>query len=436
MDSGFGRRHVIDTTSDPIANSRVNAERDLKIAVIDAWLFSPDYDWALVDALRGLGHEVRLCTSGPCSHGESSATEALASHTLDPLTLSLLPWLSEPPAAWCKALLHPAVMRTLVRALRDWGPDVIHFQWTPFPLCDQWFLPALRRIAPIVCTVHDVVPFNGNPTSALQKVGAVDILRDFDAVVAHTRRSSQYLASLLPGSQKVCQIAHGLLHAGAVSGGPSSATDPTSGNKLVILFFGKIKPYKGLDTLIRAVSLLPARLHCRVGLRIVGKPYMDTHALKALAESLRVTHMIDFQFRFVASDQIPAMLQSASVIVLPYREVDASGVLMTALAAGRPIVATKVGAMAELLTHGQDALLVQAGDAAGLAGALTQVLEDDGIRLSLSEGARRLQASIPTWPDIGRETVALYLQVIDPTVRTIKHPSQFASTPSRREADH
>jgi glycosyltransferase involved in cell wall biosynthesis len=144
---------------------------------------------------------------------------------------------------------------------------------------------------------------------------------------------------------------------------------------------------------------------------------MDTGALIAMAESLQVAHLIDFQFRFIADGEISALLQAASVIVLPYREVDASGVLMTALAEGRPIVATRVGAMAELLTDGQDALLVPVGDADLLASALSQVLEDRAVRQRLAEGARRLGASIPTWRDIGRETVALYDEVIGPQKR-------------------
>ena len=389
----------------PPAQLRQVRSPDLKIAIIDAWLFSPNYDRALVEALSELGHEVRLCSFG-----------REAPHNLTP-TDALLPYIPRLLAASCKAFLHPLVMCVLVEILQDWRPDVIHFQWTPFPLCDRWFLHALRRIAPIICTVHDIVPFNGNPVSTIQVLGAVRILREFDAIVAHTQRSVRHLTSLSRGPRRIRHIAHGLLQHGVGPGALVSKVKSTSESKLVVLFFGKLKPYKGIDVLIRAASLIPARLQSHIRLRIVGKPYMDTGALIAMAESLQVAHLIDFQFRFIADGEISALLQAASVIVLPYREVDASGVLMTALAEGRPIVATRVGAMAELLTDGQDALLVPVGDADLLASALSQVLEDRAARQRLADGARRLGASIPTWRDIGRETVALYDEVIGPQKR-------------------
>jgi glycosyltransferase involved in cell wall biosynthesis len=328
-------------------------------------------------------------------------------------------------------------MCILVEILQDWRPDVIHFQWTPFPLCDRWFLHALRRIAPIICTIHDIVPFNGNPISTIQVLGAVRILREFDAVVAHTQRSVQHLTSLSPGPRRIRHIAHGLLQHGTGPRALVSEVESTSEGKLVVLFFGKLKPYKGLDVLIRAASLIPARLQSHIRLRIVGKPYMDTRALIAMAESLQVTHLIDFQFRFIDDGEISALLQAASVIVLPYREVDASGVLMTALAEGRPIVATRVGAMAELLTDGQDALLVPVGDADLLASALSQVLEDRAVRQRLADGARRLGASIPTWRDIGRETVALYDEVIAPETRARQTKEEtVAHDPRELDQEH
>jgi glycosyltransferase involved in cell wall biosynthesis len=110
------------------------------------------------------------------------------------------------------------------------------------------------------------VPFNGNPVSTIQVLGAVRILREFDAVVAHTQRSVRHLTSLSPGPRRIRHIAHGLLQHGAGPGALVSEVESTPEGKLVVLFFGKLKPYKGLDVLIRAASLIPARLQSHIRL--------------------------------------------------------------------------------------------------------------------------------------------------------------------------
>jgi glycosyltransferase involved in cell wall biosynthesis len=303
-------------------------------------------------------------------------------------------------------------MHRLVPRLREWSPEIIHFQWLPLPLIDRVFLPALRRIAPLVLTVHDSIPFNNSPSVRIQRWGSQSILAKFDALIVHTNQArSRLIAAGLPG-QKIANIAHGLLHEGMRDLDAIGNTPQSTGAVVNILLFGKVKPYKGVDVLIRALALLSPTdsANCRV--RVVGKPYMDAELLPKMAASLGVGDCLQFDFGFVRDEDIPSIFAAASLVVLPYRRIDASGVLMTAVAAGRPIVATRIGSFAELLCDGTNALLVPPNDDQALARALHQIVSDAALHNRLAAGARQLRDATPSWTNIGRSTHAVYERAI------------------------
>ena len=385
----------------------------LKVCLVDASLFTGPYDQALMGGLRAMGDDVRLYT---CVMPQGSALGRDCDVIQSFYHLSAGPPFSHLPetlSRWCKGLDHAASMRRLVDELAAWRPDVIHFQWTPIPIVDRWFLARLRRIAPIICTVHDTSPFNGSPSSRIQNVGAHDILTKFDAIIVHTDQARIRFENPKQRIKNIRKIPHGLLptprgvietpHCVEASGTPI----------LDILLFGKVKPYKGVDVLIRALSLLSSADRAKCRARVVGKPYMDTRILKDLAASLGVSNVVQFDFRHVEDHEVPGLFNSASVVVLPYREIDASGVLSTAVAMGRPVIATNIGGFAELLSNDSDAILVSPNDAHGLSLALHRVIQDAALRDHLAAGIRKLRDATPNWVDIGHSTHRLYEQLVE-----------------------
>lgn len=385
----------------------------MKVCLVDPSLFTGPYDQALMGGLRAIGDEVRLYT---CVIPQSSALGRDRGVIQCFYRLSAGPPISHLPetlARWCKGLDHTASMRRLVSELAAWRPDVIHFQWTPLPIVDRWFLARLRRIAPIVCTVHDTSPFNGSPSSRIQTVGALDILTKFDAIIVHTDRGRIRFENPNQRINNVCKISHGLLLGPRGLIETSHCVEASGTSILDILLFGKVKPYKGVDVLIRALSLLSLEDKAKCRARVVGKPYMDTRILKNLAASLGVSSIVQFDFRHVEDHEIFGLFDSASVVVLPYREIDASGVLLTAVTVGRPIIATNIGGFAELLSNGSDAILVSPNDAHGLALALHRVIQDAALRDHLAAGIRKLRDATPSWIDIGRSTHRLYEQLAE-----------------------
>jgi glycosyltransferase involved in cell wall biosynthesis len=382
----------------------------MKIAVIDPSLFTWPYDHALVEGLRDNGHTVSLFTKHLADEepGKNASEiveffypglHSVWARKLPSLVLSML-----------KGLMHPVCLVILLRRLWRLRPDVIHFQWAPLPAVDRIFIPAFRRIAPTILTVHDSAPFNNDPRSIVQRIGVISIMKSFDRLIVHTNRARQRLISRGLPSAKVAIIPHGMLEPDTVH-----AVRPAAGNAsdpVTLLLFGKIKPYKGTDVAIRALAAMPTESRARCRLRIVGKPYMDVEPLFALARELRVEPNIVWDLRFVSDDELSQIFSEADVMVMPYREIDASGVLMVALSIGIPVVASRIGLFAEMLEDGQHGHLVTPEDPAALAASLTSLADNAPERSRMSGNVRALRASIPDWRCIGEQTGALYTSIL------------------------
>jgi glycosyltransferase involved in cell wall biosynthesis len=183
----------------------------------------------------------------------------------------------------------------------------------------------------------------------------------------------------------------------------SSASGPVT-----VLLFGKIKPYKGTDVLIRALAAMPAASRARCRVHVVGKPYMDMEPLFALARELGVESNIIWDLRFVAEDELTRIFAEADMIVMPYREIDASGVLMFGLSIGLPIVASRIGLFAEVLENGEHGRLVTPDEPDELAEALTALVDSSAERARMSRNVQALRDSLPDWQTVGAQTTALY----------------------------
>jgi glycosyltransferase involved in cell wall biosynthesis len=120
---------------------------------------------------------------------------------------------------------------------------------------------------------------------------------------------------------------------------------------------------------------------------------------------------VRFVPRFITDPEIPAYFRRADLVVLPYREIDQSGVLFTALAFGRPLLMSSVGGFPEVAAHGAGEL-VPPGDAAALHAALERLLGDPAARERLAAGARAAAAGPYAWDEIGRRTLALYESLV------------------------
>jgi glycosyltransferase involved in cell wall biosynthesis len=224
-----------------------------------------------------------------------------------------------------------------------------------------------------------------------------------DAVVVHSEHGRDRLvAELGIDPEKVHAIRHGaftylleLEHERPLPPELAAVDGP------VVLCFGLMRPYKGIDLLLEAWRGIEG-----AELWMVGMPRMDIEPLRARAPA-----SVRWVPRFVTEPEIPAYFRRADLVVLPYRQIDQSGVLFTALAFGRPLLLTDVGGFSEVAREGA-ARVVAPDDPSALHAALAELVRDPAAREGLARAAGAAAAGPYAWDAIARQTAALYQELL------------------------
>jgi glycosyltransferase involved in cell wall biosynthesis len=365
----------------------------MRVQIVDPPAYTPPYDHALSAALAAAGADVELVTSrfahGPVPEARGYAlTELFYRAAADRAAASRT-------GRALKLAGHVPGMLRLRRHAR--AADIVHLQWLTLPAVDARLLPAKPR----VWTVHDPPP-----TGAGRRGWAAAAAR-MDALVAHSAAGADVIAERLEVDRdRIRVIPHGPLDHLTERSDERPLPDELAGaDGPVILYFGLMRPYKGIDVLLEAFREVRG-----AELWIVGRPMMDLKPLRELASHCR--EPVRWLPRFITDPEIPALFRRADLVVLPYREADQSGVLYTALAFGNAVVATTVGGFPDVAAHGDALRLVAPGDAPALAGALTELLADEGERRRLAAAARAAAEGPYSWDGIAAQTLALYREVL------------------------
>jgi glycosyltransferase involved in cell wall biosynthesis len=257
----------------------------------------------------------------------------------------------------------------------------------------------------VIC--HNVLPHERRPGDvALTRA----LLRHADTVLTHSAAQAAQARELAPGATvrtvtmpphlpapasqtqdteraEVSAPAHTPLP------GPADAPAPTR-----LLFFGIVRPYKGLDVLLRALAQAPPQ----VTLTVVGEFWGDSTEMDNLIAELGLAGRVTVRPGYVPADEIPALFGAADALVMPYRDATASQNALLAFAYGVPVITTTAGALADQVRDGVDGLTCAPDDDKDLL----RVLEE----ISDPETARRLRAGVrPVDPEPGW---AAYLRVL------------------------
>src|SRR5215208_2751955 len=252
--------------------------------------------------------------------------------------------------------------------------DVRHFQWLPVERIDSYLLPAAR---PRLLTMHNVI-----------RREAVDVrlAQRMDAVVVHTRHG----AELLGGGERVHVIPHGAFeHLTHQRHERPLPAELAAVERPVVLYFGVVRPYKGVDVLVEAFQQVED-----AELWVVGRPLeVSVEHLRRLAPPGRVR----FVDRYVGDAELPAYFRQADLLVLPHLNVDVSGVLFAGLAFGKAMIMSDVGGFRELVHDHGAGVLVAPGDRNALAAAIGRLLAEPGERRRLEGLAAAAAAGPFSW---------------------------------------
>jgi glycosyltransferase involved in cell wall biosynthesis len=364
----------------------------VRVHIVDPAAYTPPYDRSLSAALARAGADVTLVTSR-FAYGD---VPAAAGYAVDERFYRRG---SGPPGSRrrraARVTQHVPDMLGYRRAAR--AADVVHFQWLPVQPLDVRLLP---RDRPLVITAHDVLPREPRPG---QLRAQRRLYERADAVVVHSHHGRERLVvDLEVPSERVHVIPHGAFD--YLTELPGELPLPDELREVegpVVLFFGLLRPYKGVDVLLEAWRGIGG-----AELWVVGMPRVPLSALRA-----RATPSVRFFPGFVPEAQVPAWFRRADLVVLPYREIDQSGVLFTALAFGKPLLLSSVGGFPEVAETGAAELVVP-GDPRALHIALRRLLDDPGRRDALGAAAREAAATTYSWDEVAARHLELYERLL------------------------
>jgi starch synthase len=303
------------------------------------------------------------------------------------------------PARLRQPLRQLQIIRSILVAVEAFEPDVVHFQHRHL-----WFNLFLGRLAryPLVITIHDVEAHSGDreSTKTPQRLSDVGYHRA-DRVVVHNEYGKNLVMQRLSIPAERIDIVPHI----ALGSQTKDVTPRDDGHTL--LFFGRIWPYKGLEVLIRAEPLISAEVP-DVEIVIAGRGEDMDRYYPMMVHPERFTVLN----RFIPDSELAELFGRASLVVLPYVEASQSGVIPLAYTFARPVVATRVGGLPEMVDDGFTGLLVPPRDEAALARAIVRLLQDPDLRRQMG---RRGQHKVETeWsPEaIGHQTLAAYRRAV------------------------
>lgn len=293
--------------------------------------------------------------------------------------------------------LGPWTWEATARAITANAPDLLVVPWWV-----TYWAPSIgtvarraRRLAPamrLAFLCHNVVPHEHAPFARALTRWA---LAPGHAYVAHARPQAEALRALLPGAV-VRVYPHPLYDMFAGAEGPSRAEARAAlglpAEAPVALFFGFVRPYKGLDDLLAALARARAQ---GLDLRLVvaGEFWDDVAQCRARAAELGVAEAAVITDRYIPNEEVPRYFAAADVVALPYREATQSGIAAMAYGFGRPVIATTAGGLGDAVVEGVTGLLVPPSDPAALAAALVRFFRE-GWGERLAEGVARHRAEI------------------------------------------
>ena len=270
--------------------------------------------------------------------------------------------------------LNPLTWVKTAEKVNQFAPDLLILPWwVTFWVPQFWtILKCVNRSrTKILFICHNVA---SHESRWYYRLGTRLVLKRGDFFVVHSEEERQRLLALIPGAKvaKVFHPTYDIFHSG-ISKEEARRRLGVSGD--VLLFFGFVRPYKGLMTLLEA---MPEILERRpVTLLVVGEFWEDKDSYLQRMADLKVSEHIRMVDEYVPNEDVGLYFAASDLVVLPYVSVTGSGIVQVAFGCERPVVVTHVGGLPEVVADGETGYVVPPEDPDSLADAVLCFLEGD-----------------------------------------------------------
>ena len=180
-------------------------------------------------------------------------------------------------------------------------------------------------------------------------------------------------------------------------------------NDKVMLFFGIIRQYKGLDMLLDAFDIAATKVE-GIKLLIAGSTASAevTERYVDKISSLKHSDKINYKFQFIPINEVSLYFKAADVILLPYKEIDHSGIIHLAYSFGKPVIATRVGDFEEVIEHNKCGFILDTNDVDDLAKWIEIAFSDLNKLKQMGNYCLALSKSKYSWKNIANKTTDIY----------------------------
>lgn len=378
----------------------MNKNTELKVLLVDPSLFTAPYDAALTKGLIAAGVNPRWATR-PLRPGEQQEITAEYVDDFFYRLVENVQFLPKILRGIAKGISHLFGLLKLAAIVISQKPDIVHFQWIVIPLLDAMTIRLLRLYRPVILTVHDTTPFNGEHISFLQNAGFDLPIRFADKIIVHTQSALRTLTARGIPVEKIQVIPHGPLRLNTPI--PELSLESRDARWTFVLF-GEIKPYKGFDLLVEAISKIPEETRLKARFVVAGRPRMDIDPILERIEELNLSSIIDVRPVRLSELEMAELFAQTDCFVFPYRQIDASGVYFLVKGLGKWLIASRVGIFAEDMQNKTEGALVTSSDVSALADEIRYAIETRPIPVPSDQA--------DSWESIGQATRSLYAQAI------------------------
>ncbi|URZ14842.1 glycosyltransferase family 4 protein [Clostridium felsineum] len=312
-----------------------------------------------------------------------------------------------------KLLQYINSWREIIKYIEIENIDILHVQWITFAPVDYYFLNMIsKKRVKIVMTVHDILPFN---KKIYDYHYHKKIYNKTDRIILQAKVNVDRIQQEFNLEKDKCKyIPHGhfISNVKTIDKHVARKALSIANNKKVFLFFGQIKKVKGLHILIQALSLA-VKENKNIYLIIAGKVWKDNFAYyQDIIDKLNLKDYIRCDIKFIPDEDIGYYFCASDVIVLPYLEIYQSGVVQLAYAYSKPVIATDVGGLGEVVEQNITGVLVPKANKELLAKAIVSFSKEsmDAIDKIGANGKKYAEKNFD-WQNICKDVKELYNNV-------------------------
>ena len=376
----------------------------------------------VVDAL--VGNDYSICLGRGLANNEVEVELVTVEEREAPFQISfpLRKWAPSKKAGGSRLQKLGGYVKYLIRLFRHLRANkgsiqtVAHFQFFRRERLETFYLLLLRLAGVrLVYTAHNILP---HESSRVDRFLKAIVYKSSHAIIVHSAFIKKaLLESFRIASDKVHVVPHGnfdhYLPEKKISKAEARIELGLGEDDQVLLFFGYIRAYKGVDMLLKAFDIAASQNE-KLKLVIAGMPHTSEleKSTRVYIEQSAAKDRILFHARFIPHEAIKHYFTSADLVVLPYKHIYHSGIIHLAYSYGKAVLATNVGDFSETIDQEKSGYVVPENTAESFAEFLLKLSSQEEALEEMGTYARMLSTSKYSWLDIGKQTLEVYESVL------------------------